>query len=165
MNQIPVFIALLLFVFAPLSAQSNIPTSAWEQHPEGVALAMTSTTNTDNGAQKGAISVYIKNTSDLTKYYKGPDGFNLDMQIFYMDDHGEQIPLRDYNWRGCSSTLSPAIKPGKILSRTVDLNPNEFALIQGRLIKCRVCIFVIADSKIQQRYLIESLPRKLISAP
>src|ERR1700683_5337235 len=74
--------------------QPDFPASLWEQHPEGIALAMTLSTRTENGVESNAIHVYIKNTSPTVKDFP-PRGSDWGIEIYYIDGHGAQVPLHD----------------------------------------------------------------------
>ena len=56
-------LALLFFSLIPFVAKSAIPDSAWEQHPEGLALVLFLKTTTLADQEKNTIQVFMKNTS------------------------------------------------------------------------------------------------------
>jgi hypothetical protein len=118
----------------------HIPANAWEQHPEGIALAMILTTQMENGVQKSTIQVYVKNTSNVVKSYFGPNHFDgMGVIILYVKNN-ESVSLRDYSPEEGSKKMRPQIKPGQILSQTVDLSPDELALIKAYPVKCHVAL-------------------------
>jgi hypothetical protein len=167
MNRFLLGLALLLFGFAPLLADPNIPGGAWEQHTEGVALAIVFTVTTENGTEKGTIKVYIKNTSGTTKYLPGNINDRA-VQIFYIDNEGRCVPLRDYSLKVPPIFTMPAMpdsrlyQAGELGIRTVDLSPTELALVKKYPVQCR---FHISDSKIGGYKLIESSLKILVAGP
>jgi len=162
------FVMSMVISTAPADDKPNIPASAWEQHPEGVALAMILVTQTENGTQKGAIKVYVKNTSSGIKYL--PDNINdWAVQIFYIDNKGKHVPLRDYSAEQRPRTFTmPAMpdsrlyQPGEIGIRTIDLSPSELAVVKKYPV---ICHFYFGDVQIGRFNPIESSPKMLIASP
>ena len=165
MNRLFLCSALLLLGVGSLFAEPQIPDSAWEQHPEGIAVAMTFSSHNENNVQKNVITIYMKNTSNLSAYYVGTEGFHREVALFLVDKAGEETPLRDYSPQPGSKILAPEIKPGETLSRTVDLSPEEMALIKGHPIKCRLNFLNISENKIVKHYAVKSTPKVLIADP
>src|ERR1700728_1167499 len=75
--------------------QPNISIASWEQHSEGVALALTLNTQTEKGVHKSVINVYIKNTSDTNKTFI-VSGADSGIRIYYIDGQGAQVTLHNY---------------------------------------------------------------------
>ncbi len=147
MNRFLLCSALLLLISAPLVADPEIPASAWEQHPEGVALAVRYSPPSLPDKSTGKITVYIKNISSSSLYYVGYDGFNMSFEIFYLDSSGKEVPGADYNgFESGSATNPPEIKPRMVLTRTAELNSKGIALLQKRLISCHL-FFLGVDGK------------------
>jgi len=74
----------------------NISSSLWEKHSEaGVALAVCIGTKTEQGVQKKFVKICIKNISNTDKFISSY-GADSGMEVYYIDDKGVQIPLRDY---------------------------------------------------------------------
>jgi len=165
MHSLPIVLAMIFAATMGLSLARaddtpSIPANAWESHPEGIALAVMLTSRMDHGTKKYSILVYTKNTSQASIYYQGPDGFHLEMEIFYYD-HDKPIPLRDYSPESGSRIIPPEIQPGETLLRKVDLNPDELALIQAHPVKCRA---IIADRTFRN-VAVDSSPKILIAVP
>ena len=160
MNFLVKVLAILFVASLVLSAraddQPNIPASAWEQHPEGIALAFTLSSRAEGNRQVISIYVYIKNTSNADWYFER----NKEPAIYYIRDH--DVPLRNYDesmFEESKKVTPERIKPGGTGSRTIDLTPAELALIKGLPVKCRVIIY---DER-YKRYEIESSSKILVS--
>jgi hypothetical protein len=150
------FLSSLVFLFfslIPFVAKSAIPESAWEQHPEGLALALFLKTTTVEGQEKDTIRVFMKNTSTTLKRYVGPDLYNVAVEIFYENNEGKQVPLRDYSPPSGTPLPPPEIKPGAIFLRTVDLTPDELTLIKTHRISAHISI---TDDAGKQNYYLQS---------
>ena len=156
-----VVFAMALSIFTETLAQSNgqlnIPAALWEQHPEGIALALFLSTQ---DVQKKAIQVYIQNTSNTDKYLI-VSGIDSGIQIYYIDATGAQVPLHNYS-DNMLNRKSSLIKPGETLTRRILLTPDELVLIQTHPIKCN---FIIHDPATEKYSKIESTPKMLASGP
>lgn len=144
----------------------HIPASSWEQHPQGIALAVTLANRTHNGSQKHYVVVYIKNTSASDKYFSEMNDISR-LELSYVNDSGAEVPLRTYNYDHPDGivlmNVPPyAIKPGEILSRKIELTPDELALVKAHPVQCS---FFISDQQVDKGYKVESAPKMLISEP
>jgi hypothetical protein len=150
--------AIVIPFIALANEQPNIPDNSWELRPEGVALAIVFTSD----AKKSCLNVYLKNTSTVIKYCVSPDGFNRDIEIDYLNDHSEQISLRDYSRPNGGSRLTmPELKPGNIQSWTVELSASELALLKAHPAKCHICVIDESDVSMKGKWA-DSSPRILV---
>jgi hypothetical protein len=143
----------------------TIPEDSWEQHPEGIALAMTLISQTGADDVEHAVHIYIKNTSTIDK--KLMDG-NIDhgMEIYYLNDSGAKVPLHNYHpiqselnmIEGNPKKKDVIIKPNEIVSRSVNINSSDLLLFKTHPVICR---FFICDLGANQQSTIESSPRRL----
>ena len=136
-------------------ATPDIPGSAWEQHPEGVALNVSLGASAVKNATGRTITVQIKNTTNANIYYLG-----WDEPVFIVTPTGE-VALRDNLFHG-SRIRPPAIKPGETVVRTVDLSPEEMARIKGKPVECHLRFYNISDSNIPKYTEIHSLPKIIV---
>ena len=146
--------------------QPDVPANAWEQHEEGVSTAIILVSMTEDGKKKSAIKVYIKNTANTEKYLPG-DVNDSALQIFYVASNGNHVPLRDYTKKAplvFSMSAMPdsrRYEAGEVRVKTIDLTPNELALVEAHPIFCR---FRISDLEVGGYKMIESSPRQLTEA-
>jgi hypothetical protein len=149
--------------FLRANAQSDMLANAWEHHAEGVSVAMFLVSRMENGAKKSSIKVYIKNTADTKKYLPN-DVNDSALQIFYVNSNGSHVPLRDYTPKIPSVVSMPAMpdsrryESGEVEVKTIDLTPDELALVETHPIFCR---FRISDQEVGGYQSIESSPRQL----
>ena len=79
--------------------------------------------------------------------------------MFYIDDHGNQVPLRNYDQDVELRMFSETIKPDTILSIKIDITSEELATIKAHPV---LCSFVIYDPTSKQKYTIKTSPKQLI---
>jgi hypothetical protein len=159
------FAANMVFSAAVADNQTNLPAGAWEQHPEGIALALRLTTTTHPAGQANAISISIKNISKTPKQFSR-FAAESGIQIFYLKKPGAPIPL------GTDSVLiyhaaiydsgPVAILPNATLVRVVKLTSKELVSVKSYPVKC---IIRISDPTEKKDYKIESSPKMLVNGP
>jgi hypothetical protein len=147
---------LLLALASGSSLVADVHFEPWQKSQGGTEVSIRL-----EGNKNDTINVVIKNTSKVSEYYKGPDGFNSDVKIFFQKN-GKDVPLRNYEWLGGSRTQLPEIKPNASISRVVTLSAEEKARLAGLPLFCKVGIFVIAGDDVK-RYEIDSSPIVLIT--
>jgi hypothetical protein len=162
MNRLLLCISVLVAACGQLLADPELPQKAWEQHREGIAVAILAVTDAESIPPKYSISAFLKNTSSTDKYFAGFDGTHRDFEIFYTDDNGNQTPLRDYRQPDIIQKMleCPVIKPGATLSLTVGLTPPEIVLLKGRLVRCAFSMFGLGT-----HFGVESSPTILFPSP
>ena len=122
------------------SSQPDIPTSQWESHTEGIALALTLITRTGKEGSKSFLTFYIKNTSNTVKEF-AIYGSNYGFQFSSSDNNGAWHPsLNSAPFNGSGYMLSYAIKPGEIFSHEIEVSPDDLMLIKSHSIKCSLCL-------------------------
>jgi len=130
---------------------------SWEQLPQGIAVAFALTNSLENDSKKGILHVYIKNTSDVPKKYI-VSGAMQGINLFYVDSHASQIPLRNDNSNVELRMFSETIMPHSILSIKIDLKSDELVAVKTHPI---ICSFVIYDPASKQKYTIQSSLKSL----
>jgi hypothetical protein len=155
----------LMISAATADDQPNIPKSSWEQHREGIALAITLTSQTGADDGEHAVHIYIKNTSAIDKKIIDGD-IDHGMELYYLNDSGVKVPL--HNYHPIQSELEMIernpkkkdvlIKPNEIVSRSVNINSSDLLLLKTHPVICR---FFICDLGTNQQSTIESSPRQL----
>ena len=142
-----VFLAVLSFsTFFAAAEEPPIPPSAWEQHPEGVALALVLTSGTDGGLQVSYLRLYVKNTSDTAKYLV-TQSHGVAAQFFYVGANGNQVILGNHDHPGHpekdlieSNQRLRVILPGKIRSTGTEVTADEVALMKTQTVRCKIYI-------------------------
>jgi hypothetical protein len=146
----------------PLTKQPNIPASSWEQHPEGIALAINLITQTETGNQESFVQVYIKNLSSASIQVIDSE-IDFGIEVYYLDGQGTEIPLHNYHPDPDESTYHRKMRhivigPSDVILRTVRLTPDELVVIKAHLSKCS---FIIYDPTNKRQFAIESSPKYL----
>ena len=140
-------VALLLNVsglLATAQEESQIPAAAWEQHPEGVALALMLTKGIGNDAQSIYLRLYVKNTSDNpVPLMGGPAVF------FYLDGSGNTVILANNAEDDIIENFQrwKVIAPGKIRSTDIEVTTAEVAVIKANTVKCKILLLDRATHK------------------
>jgi hypothetical protein len=152
----------LLFLVMALNLFPNqlpVPSNQWEQHKEGVALAVSSATQVKHVLSIHTIQVIIKNTSTTPLCFVGVDAANEEFEIYYQNEQGMDVPLRDYVRNFAARAPPIEIKSGEALTREVELTSGEHGLIKGDKVKCRISIY----GEVSKRHFsIESSPKVLV---
>ena len=156
---------LLLAPAAHLHAQTAaLPSSAWEQHPEGISLAVTLTAQLPSGAPGSAIVIYLKNTS-TTEWDVMNGEVDHGVEIYYLDGNGVRTPLHNYPADAAARSLKMRnliVKPDQVTNRAVNLTPAELETVKSHPVVCRIRIFSPSAAKL---YTIESKPKTLVAGP
>jgi hypothetical protein len=129
---------------ATADEQLNIPANAWEQHPEGVALALILTKGIENDAQSIYLRLYVKNTSDNpVPLMGGPAVF------FYVDGSGKTVILANNSDDNLIENFQrwKVIAPGKIRSTDIEVTTAEVAVIKANTVKCKILLLDRATHK------------------
>jgi hypothetical protein len=135
---------------ATAQEEPQIPANAWEQHPEGVALALVLTKGIGNDAQSIYLKLYVKNTSNNPEAImgRGPATF------FYLDSSGNPVNLGHYGhanqpWKDFNENSQRwrVIPPGKITSTGTEVTAADVALIKTNTVKCKILLIDPATSK------------------
>ena len=146
-------VALLLNVtglWATAQEESQIPATAWEQHPEGVALALMLTKGIGNDAQSIYLKLYVKNTSTNPVALMG----RASAIFYYLDSNGKPVNLGHHGhpnepWKDVieGNPRWRVIPPGKIGSTGAEVTAAEVAVIKANTIKCKVLLIDPATQK------------------
>jgi len=152
MNRLLLCSELLFLVSTPLVADPEIPASAWEQHPEGVAVAMLLSAP----PEKAALNVYTKNVSETDKLlYSRTDA---EIRIYYINDAKARIPLRACDDDPLSYSGNYIIKKGQVHSETITLTSDESAAVRAHPVSCS---FGVYDMILKKGFMISSAPNLL----
>ena len=139
--------------------QPNVPAGLWEQHPEGVVVAVIFTYPPNDPLTNTSLSVYIKNTSTTAKLFDRND-YDSGVKVFYIDASGAKVPLHDYTVPSAhlSKKLPFTIEPGTTICVRIGLNLQSYSLLKTHPV---MCSFTIYDPTTKQRGLIETSPKIL----
>jgi hypothetical protein len=158
------FLALSVAVEEQLPAQSRVPASAWEQLPQGFAIALT--------YNKSYVTLNIKNTSNAVKQIRRS---SLNVLLFYADEHGVLIPLSNQKEKRKSGdpmeeilagidppdSRGPMCFPPRMelwYQVCAEITPEDWSLIKGHPVVCHVELYdLTTNTKIH----LESSPRIL----
>ena len=153
---------------APPNVVANIPVNSWEQHAQGVSVALdlVEWIDENGGYQRRAIKVYIKNTSNIDKYLMDA-GIDFGIQIIYINEQNSQSSLHNIDLlhpSGLRVVPFAVIKPGQVLVCTIELEQNELDLLKAHAVKC---VFFISNQGLHldtaDRDKIETSPVMLVS--
>jgi len=101
---------------------------------------------------KNAISVFIKNTSTVVIAYGRNEG-DYGVKIFYVDNKGAKVPLRDYYNHDDDVTESVhediSIESGKTICASFFITPEELTLLNLHPVSCSFTIYHPSDWKHQ----------------
>ncbi|MCE0497101.1 MAG: hypothetical protein LV481_04055 [Methylacidiphilales bacterium] len=131
-------------LIAKADDQPNIPASSWEQHPEGVALALMLTKGIGNDSQSIYLRLFVKNTSDNpVPLMGGPAVF------FYLDSSGNPVNLGNNSEDDIIENFQrwKVIAPGKIRSTETEVTTAEVAVIKANTVKCKILLLDRATHK------------------
>ena len=154
-------IAFAIGAWASLSLaddQPNIPAKQWEVRPEGVSVALVLTARLENNKDEDVIDIYVKNTSNVKKYYMIATG-DLGFKIFFLNDKGEWQSLRDYDGVTTMKT-SGKIQAGQTICYPITLTSTEASLIKSHSVSCHI---YVGDQS--HRYFIQTRPQILTEMP
>jgi hypothetical protein len=160
-------IALLLNVtglWATAQEESQIPATAWEQHPEGVALALMLTKGIGNDAQSIYLKLFVKNTSNSSESL-ATQSRGASALFFYLDSSGRAVTLGNHDhpdqpWKDEieSNPRWRIILPGKIIPTGTDVTAAEVAVIKANKVKCKI---LLIDPATQKQTVIVGSPQLL----
>ncbi len=150
-----------VFVLGTVQADDRpaISNDSWEQRPEGIAVAMMLIHWTDNGHQRDAINVYVKNTSGEIKAVFS-NGRDDGIHISYIDTNNHKIPLHHYAAYGFEESVHRPheLKTGEILIRTLEVNSDDLSHIKSSLVGCTFRIYIPSTKSVLE---IETTPKML----
>ena len=137
---------------------NKIPQGTWEQHLEGISVAVLLSHQNQNGSPGNTLKVYIKNNrTDLIEFLGGGEGKGI--KVHYTTTGGVEVPL----WQSqLSRSISNAVTgpekfpPGDTILKMLDLTEDKAAKIRGAPIECE---FGIRDPKKNKGYLIKTTAR------
>jgi len=140
-------------------ASGQVPDSAnsWQNYPEGISTRLSLTAKQEENNKKTKLTVFVKNTSDSVKSIAMvSDGSGVMFSV--QDDKNEWHPLRSHNARAPISAHEQKIMPGAIWSYSIELAPQETALVKAHPIQCS---FDLQDWSVKQTFAIQSSPQQL----
>jgi hypothetical protein len=142
----------------------QIPDNAWQQHPEGVALALMLSKGRGNDAQSIYLNLYVKNTSNNPVSMMGGPAI-----FFYLDSSGKPVSLGnhahpDQPWKDAieRNQRFKVIPPGKIRSTGTDVTTAEVALIKTHTVQCKI---ILVDPATQKEVAVVGSPQLIIETP
>jgi len=164
MKTLPPPLALLFviitFIFTVMAkSDPDIPTGSWDQHSEGVAIALI--------WKEHDVIAHVKNTSTSLKQLMSM-GSNTYVKLFYIDAQGAAIPFGDHPFyndaRDDDSKEQGAldIAPGAVVSRPVAITSAEATLLKTHPVVCTVLIY---DPATKQKSTVTSSPKLLTETP
>jgi len=162
------FAASLVLSAAKADDQPYIPVSAWEQHPDGVSLAVSLTKGMEYGEQVTYVIVYVKNTSNTVKglLNAGRGGF---ARFFFRDGNGKQIQLGNHDHPDHperdileSNMRVFTLVPGGTRRSGTDITAEEIILIKTHPV---ICSFTVDDRATSKGSIVQSLPKMLVNGP
>ena len=137
-------------LWATAQEESQIPATAWEQHPEGVALALMLTKGIGNDAQSIYLKLYVKNTSKNPEALMG----RAWAIFFYLDSSGNPVTLGHHGhpnqpWKDVieSNQRLRIISPGEIRATGAEVTAAEVTLIKTHTIQCKILLIDPATQK------------------
>jgi hypothetical protein len=140
------FCGLNILIFSAAAEQPQIPANAWEQHSEGVALALMLNKGTGNDVQSTYLVLYVKNTSDHLKYLVTLSR-GTGVLFFYVDGSGKQMILGNHDHPDDpakdeleSTTRRRTIPPGVIVHTGTEITADEVTLIKTHPVKCKILL-------------------------
>ena len=146
----PLVILLLNITGLLATAQEpQIPANAWEQHPEGVALALMLIKGIGNDSQSIYLKLYVKNTSNNPVPMMGEPAI-----FFYLDSSGNPVTLGHHGhpnqpWKDVieSNQRLRIISPGEIRPTGTEVTAAEVALIKTHTVHCKILLIAPATQK------------------
>src|ERR1700683_2136817 len=138
--------------------EPKLPASQWEQHSDGIALAIIPTRRIDKEyyINKPIINIYIKNTSNSIKNFPA-HGMDFGIELYYINSNGFKVPLHDYSQKQFFSMNlgNIPIQPGATLLVPIDISEKEALLLKTVPVECRI---ELSDPATNQSFTIESSP-------
>ena len=141
-------VVLLIISFTSfLAAQEpKIPDGAWEQHQEGVALALALTNGRGTDEHSIYLVLYIKNTSQTAVGLVNPGAGPI---FFYLDRKGKPITVGhhghpDQPWKDIEANFQRLriVLPGKMIRTGATVTVAEADLLRSRKInvQCKIAL-------------------------
>jgi len=135
---------------ATAQEEPKIPANAWEQHPQGVALALMLTKGVGNDSQSIYLKLYVKNTSNIPEALMG----RASAIFFYLDSSGKPVILGHHGhpnqpWKDVieNNPRWRIIPPGEIRSTGAEVTAAEVVLIKTYTIQCKILLIDPATQK------------------